>query len=62
MPISNNVRYASDSDHSRHWSELTRCAIRTEACVIPPSMALDVETESALWERLWERYGHRRTD
>ena len=25
-PVPNNVRYASDSDHSRHESELTLCA------------------------------------
>jgi hypothetical protein len=25
-PVANNVRYASDSDHSRHWSDLTRRA------------------------------------
>ena len=25
-PVPNNVRYASDSDHSRHGSELTLCA------------------------------------
>jgi hypothetical protein len=27
VPVLNNVRYASDSDHSRYESELTLCAI-----------------------------------
>ena len=32
-PVSNNVRYASDSDHSRHESDLTRSAgCRLERC------------------------------
>jgi hypothetical protein len=25
-------------------------------------IALDIGTESALWERLWERYGHKHAD
>jgi len=30
--------------------------------VIPPGIALCVRAETALWERLWERYGHKHPD
>jgi len=36
--------------------------IRTEACVTPPSIALGARFKTALWERLWERYGHKHAD
>jgi hypothetical protein len=30
--------------------------------MVPPAIVLGARTETALWERLWERYGHERKD
>jgi hypothetical protein len=35
VPMLNNVRYASDSDHSRYESELTLWAKQTSAYICP---------------------------
>jgi hypothetical protein len=53
LPIS-----AQAVEKVRTLSLMRIVTIPTSVYAIPPSIMLDVRPETALWERLWERYGN----